>query len=265
MNSEEGEANTSNDVQGEHSGVSQTNRRGRLRTAGLVVGTAVAAGAVVAGGALASATTSTSSGVGQSYSASATTGVDAVSASVSSKAGKSRGPGNRGSWGNGGGQSGGSHSVAIEPGSLGTASAATAAQLAYLVEEEKLAHDIYVLAGTLYSERVFDNISRSESTHQDAVRQLLAGYGLDDPSEGMAAGEFQDADLQALYDKLAKKVSKSAKKAAKVGVIIEKTDIADLRVAIAQADSSEVKQTLERLEAASQNHLKAFKRLKARS
>jgi len=159
----------------------------------------------------------------------------------------------------------GSRTTAIEPGSLGTASEQTAAQLAYLVEEEKLAHDIYVLASSLYPDRVYTNISRSETQHQSSVRQLLVGYGLPDPTANTAAGEFQSPELQQFYDKLAKKVKKSAKKAAKAGVIIEKTDIADLKDTIAASDSDAMTSVLQRLESASQKHLGAFTRLKARS
>jgi hypothetical protein len=120
-------------------------------------------------------------------------------------------------------------------------------------------------AGSLYPDRVYTNISRSETQHQSAIRQLLVGYGLDDPTANTAAGEFQNPELQQLYYKLAKKVKKSATKAAKVGVIIEKTDIADLKDSIAASDSDVVKSRLSRLESASQNHLKAFTSLKARS
>ena len=66
--------------------------------------------------------------------------------------------------------------AAVAPGSLGVASADLAAQLAYLIQEEKLAHDIYVLAASGHGVNVFENISKSETTHQTAIGSLLAGY-----------------------------------------------------------------------------------------
>lgn len=159
----------------------------------------------------------------------------------------------------------GSASVTVAPNSLGTASESTAAQLGYLVEEEKLAHDIYVLAGSLYPDRVYVNISRSETQHQSSISALLAGYGLDDPTASTAAGEFQNPELQQLYNTLAADVRTSSEQAAEVGVLIEETDIADLKEAIAASESDAVTSTMSRLESASQNHLQAFTRLLQRS
>ena len=43
------------------------------------------------------------------------------------------------------------------------------AQLLYLIEEEKLAHDVYTVLGDLWGGNVFVNIAASEISHQDAV------------------------------------------------------------------------------------------------
>ena len=61
-----------------------------------------------------------------------------------------------------------------------------------LVEEEKLAHDVYVALSEIYDANQLRNIPAAELQHQDAVRVLLDRYGLDDPTIGAAAGEFAD-------------------------------------------------------------------------
>jgi hypothetical protein len=138
------------------------------------------------------------------------------------------------------------------------------AALTYLVEEEKLAHDIYVLGESLYGTRVFSNIARSEVQHQESVRALLTTYGVTDPSANEPPGIFSDPALQALYDSLAARMTKSSAEAMQVGILIEQTDIADLEKALADQPPSDVATVLTRLKAASENHLQAFLRAASR-
>jgi hypothetical protein len=145
-----------------------------------------------------------------------------------------------------------------------TAAPTLQAQLTYLAEEEKLAHDVYVLSESIYGTRTYANISRSETQHQESVLSLLAARDLPDPTLGNAAGVFTDPSLQALYDELASRVRASAAEAAKVGILIEQTDIADLQEVLATSPPDDVATSLTRLLAASENHLQAFTRLDAR-
>ncbi len=131
-------------------------------------------------------------------------------------------------------------------------------QLRYLIEEEKLAHDVYVVLEDLWGARVFENIAASESTHEAAVADLLTVYGVDDP-RAAEPGVFTDPALQALYDDLIEAGSRSREDAIQVGITIEQTDIADLAAAIADAPE-DVAVVLQRLLAASENHLAAFER-----
>jgi hypothetical protein len=143
-------------------------------------------------------------------------------------------------------------------------SAADEEALAFMREEEKLARDVYDELATLYSLRTFDNISTSESKHMAAVKDLLTAYGLDDPAAGMVRGEFENDELQTLYDSLVAQGRTSLTAALEVGVTIEKTDIEDLRQAIAETDNPEVKAVLTNLLNASYKHLSTFERQLAR-
>jgi len=143
--------------------------------------------------------------------------------------------------------------------------AQVADRLAYLVEEEKLAHDLYVLGETLYGTRVFSNIARSETQHQTAIRELLTTYGLSDPSANEAPGVFTDPTLQQLYDSLATRMNVSSAEAIEVGIVIEQTDIADLGKALEANPPTDVATVLTQLESASQNHLQAFTRNSSRA
>jgi hypothetical protein len=72
--------------------------------------------------------------------------------------------------------------------------------LAFMREEEKLAHDVYALLDVRWgtSIRAFGSIANSEATHAEAVRQLLLRYSLIDPAANLAAGLFQNTILQGL-------------------------------------------------------------------
>jgi hypothetical protein len=139
-----------------------------------------------------------------------------------------------------------------------------AAELAYLAEEEKLAGDVYDLAATSYGLRIFDNIGRSEDNHLAEVRVLLDRYDVTDPTLGADAGKFTDPQLQALYDTLAAQVRSSRAGAVAAGILIERTDIADLEELLENRDlPADVQAVAESLHAGSQRHLAAFQRTAA--
>lgn len=133
-------------------------------------------------------------------------------------------------------------------------------QMAFMIEEEKMAGDLYEAFFDMYGVRVFTNIAASEDRHADAVSSLLDAYGLDDPTVGLAVGEFTIPEVQALYDELLAQGSESVEAALEVGVLVEETDIADLTEAVEGLSAPRAAAVYENLLAGSQNHLKAFSR-----
>ncbi len=129
--------------------------------------------------------------------------------------------------------------------------------LVYMREEEKLAHDVYVNMYELWNVKVFDNISKAETVHSNAVKGLLDFYGIEDPVLP-GIGEFSNPDLQALYDTLMETGSVSLKDALLVGATIEEVDILDLDEAMENCDIDTVDAVYTRLRHGSTHHLKAF-------
>lgn len=132
-------------------------------------------------------------------------------------------------------------------------------QILYLIEEEKLAHDVYLTLGNLWGNQIFFNIQSSEVSHQNQVVALLTLYGLADPRSSQV-GVFANPDLQKLYDQLIAQGSQSVTEAFKAGVAIEETDIADLQLAIDSTQDPELLDVLQTLKRGSENHLQAFNR-----
>ena len=135
-----------------------------------------------------------------------------------------------------------------------------AAGLIFMVEEEKLARDLYLALNQEWSLRIFSNIAKAEQQHMDAVRGLLDLYGLADPTLGQPAGVFQDPSLQALYDELLATGSVSLTAALQAGVAVEETDIADLDQRLDQTSNLAIVQVYTRLRTGSTHHLQAFTR-----
>ncbi|MFC5503326.1 DUF2202 domain-containing protein [Lysinimonas soli] len=136
----------------------------------------------------------------------------------------------------------------------------TGASLLYMIEEEKLAHDVYLALAQTWGANIFRNISRSETTHQDLLVPLLESRTIVDP-RAAEAGAFTDPELQTLYTELVAQGRSSYDEAIQVGLIIEKKDIADLGHALDREDEADVIAAYQRLLAGSQNHLTAFERL----
>ena len=143
------------------------------------------------------------------------------------------------------------------PSSMPTQS--TEQQLVYLIEEEKLAHDVYTAMYEKYGANVFGNILKSETTHQSRVLTLLQARNIADPRSS-ELGVFNNDELQNLYDALIIQGNKSALEAYKVGVAVEEKDIADISNQLATTTEEDVVTTLESLRSASENHLRAFNR-----
>lgn len=135
----------------------------------------------------------------------------------------------------------------------------TTASLLYMIEEEKLAHDVYLALSQTWGANIFSNISRSETTHQSLLVPLLESRSIADPRSA-EAGVFTDPELQSLYTQLVAQGSSSFSEAIQVGLIIEKKDIADLGQALDREDQTDVISAYQRLLAGSQNHLTAFER-----
>jgi hypothetical protein len=131
--------------------------------------------------------------------------------------------------------------------------------LLYLIEEEKLAHDVYTVMYEKYGSKVFGNILQSESTHQDRVLSLLVASDIADPRSD-EIGVFVNSDLQKSYDELIAQGDKNVTEAYRVGVLIEETDIADISNQLETATDQDVVDTLEDLRRGSENHLRAFNR-----
>ena len=148
--------------------------------------------------------------------------------------------------------------LAITPVANGaTINAKTKAELIYLIQEEKLARDVY--ASLTDMGRKFQNINRSESTHMGLVADLLKAYGIKDPTLNLKPGVYKDKKLTALYKKIMKNAKNSYADALAAGILIEETDIADLNKLIANTQNADVLDVANRLLNGSQNHLQAFR------
>jgi hypothetical protein len=124
-------------------------------------------------------------------------------------------------------------------------------------EEEKLAHDVYLVLYHQWGATIFQNISRSEQTHTEAVKSLLDAYQIADPASGQL-GEFTNPELQALYDELVERGSRSLTDALRVGAAIEEIDILDLQQRTAGTENSSVSRFFNNLLQDSFHHLNAF-------
>ena len=139
-----------------------------------------------------------------------------------------------------------------------TLSAAEQSSLTYMREEEKLAGDVYNSLYAAWGQRVFTNIARSESTHTEAVRQLLLRYNLPDPAAKLGAGVYANTTLQGLYTQLVAAGSVSLIEGLKVGAAIEELDMLDINTHLKTVDNQDIHLVYGNLLKGSRNHLRSF-------
>ena len=130
--------------------------------------------------------------------------------------------------------------------------------LVLMREEELMAKEVYEYLYSLYNIPVFNNISNSETTHTLTVKCLLDKYGIPDPAENHQAGEFQNPDIQELYNSLTAQGSQSLLDGLIVGITIEDLDIFDLETCMDDVDNTDIELVFSNLTKGSRNHMRAF-------
>ena len=127
-----------------------------------------------------------------------------------------------------------------------------------MVEEEKLARDVYFFLYNQWKSPIFLNIGGSEQRHMDAVSSLISKYGLENPVQDLVPGQFVTPEMQELYDTLTSEGSQSLEQALQVGATIEDLDIKDLNELINKCDNQDILMVFQNLVKGSRNHLRAF-------
>jgi len=146
----------------------------------------------------------------------------------------------------------------VPPALLAQLDATETHYLLLMREEEKLARDTYITLYDSWGLNVFNNISKSEQKHMDAILSQLNRFGIEDPVSDNTVGVFTDETLAGYYTALVDQGEGSLLDALHVGAYIEELDIADLWEAIESTDDSTLASTYENLLAGSRNHLRSF-------
>jgi hypothetical protein len=140
------------------------------------------------------------------------------------------------------------------------ASPALQNQLKFMVEEEKLARDVYTVLAKTATYPKFRNIANAEQFHMDQLSIVLENYGIWNPTLNRKPGVFFNKELSTLYKTLITKGKLSSVDAIEVGIIIEEKDIADLTAMEGMITQEDIQFVVNYLKAGSMNHLAAFKR-----
>lgn len=136
-------------------------------------------------------------------------------------------------------------------------SEAEKATLLRMVDEERMARDIYTAAAELYPDAPqFANTASSEQRHYDSLVRLLGAYELAVPSA--TVGEYSNAEVQGMYNDLSVRLTTSVDEAYAVGIAIEDADIADLKAAVTESDNVDLDTIYGNLLAGSERHLQSF-------
>lgn len=160
-----------------------------------------------------------------------------------------------------GGHRGGTTPVIEEPTQTVTVTYSDEAisELLFMIEEEKLAGDVYDAFYDLYGLDIFKNIAASEDQHFSALVNLAEQIGLDvDEFVMEPKGTFVDEEIQSLYDSMIATGSASATAALEVGLAIEEKDMVDIAAAIEEVEGTTLAEIYDNLLTGSSYHLDAF-------
>lgn len=128
--------------------------------------------------------------------------------------------------------------------------------LLFMLEEEKMARDVYTSLYEKWESRIFNNIAQSEKSHLAAVSNILDYYDIE--HEILGYGEFNNESIKSLYDLLILNGNQNILTAYTVGASIEDLDIYDLQQALNDVEKDNITKLFESLQCGSRNHLRAF-------
>jgi hypothetical protein len=127
-----------------------------------------------------------------------------------------------------------------------------------LLEEEKLARDVYLSLYQQWGFAAFQNIAGGEQTHMDALTAALERAGVSDPMAGYGSGEFPTPSVRDLYLQFTARGSESLAEALKAAAAIEEIDILDIEGLQAQTANPALRSVYDNLRRGSIQHLSAY-------
>lgn len=130
--------------------------------------------------------------------------------------------------------------------------------LLFMLEEEKMAFDVYTLMDAKWGTMQFNHIKQSEVMHMNAVKAILDNNNV--KYTLLDQGKFNDKNLQKLFNELIAQGNRSETEALKAGAKIEDVDIYDLIRLKKQVQNEDIIKAYNFLECGSRNHLRAFTR-----
>jgi len=132
------------------------------------------------------------------------------------------------------------------------------AGLLFMIEEERLARDLYMALGETWNLAVFGAIARSEAQHIETLESFAERYGIETPQDSNESGSFVDDDLSRLYDALLARGAVSVTEALAAAAEVEDRDIYDLERLIGESDNDDLRIAYQNLAKGSRNHLRSF-------
>ncbi len=156
------------------------------------------------------------------------------------------------------GSSGGGTGIGVEFLPYDYPSAVEIEAMIFMVEEEKVARDVYNALYETWGIPAFANIGNAEQRHMDAIIALLDKYGLENPVAGLAPGVFANPEMQELYEDLVEAGMIDEVGALFVGATIEDLDIYDLLHELGLVDNEDITVVFNNLLKGSENHLRSF-------
>lgn len=130
------------------------------------------------------------------------------------------------------------------------------ASLLHMLEEEKLAHDVYNQFYEKWNLPQFLNIKNAEQNHLNRIKALLDKYEV--KYTVLEKGKFVNEEIQKLYNQFITQGNHSEVEALKAAMTIEELDIFDLRRLKNETQNQDIIQAYTVLECGSKNHVRAL-------
>jgi hypothetical protein len=132
--------------------------------------------------------------------------------------------------------------------------------LLYMIEEERLIHDILTSASYNWDIRLFDRLAEAEQAHVDKLVDVACEFSWTIPVPYMVnrPGQYENKAIQDLYYDLCSRTEESVEEALLVSALVYELNILDLDRRMLATDQQDLQTVYAHFKRTSQNYLRSL-------
>ena len=130
--------------------------------------------------------------------------------------------------------------------------------LKFTAEQEKLSVELYLYAFSAYNLPIFQEIANKKTRHLTEVRAVMEDLDVEDPTEGIGVGVFNNTEIQTLYNQMRSRIEEGQNNAFIAALTVEESIIHFSGISLSETSNNTLIELYEAIICGSKNHFRTF-------